>query len=228
MTKTGIFAVWVAFFLVSGSLPAQVDQRPVSLLVHVNPNGTWTGFDETHLDKGRFRMGIAAGLRLDYNFEKYYALSLGVQINQTGGSLVHKDQVVVDRTSGYDTLIPGTRLTYRLQYLEIPLAIKFMTPRIGYKRFFLETGLDLMFNTRALLDATDNNISKEPFQQGVGVFNLGYHAGLGFRYMFGQVLGMQAGLYYKNTFLDVTRENDIRKPDNTRLNEVGITIGLTI
>lgn len=228
MIKTRILAISFAALLIPAAILAQGDPRPVSLMVHVDPHGNWLGFDEDHLEKGPFRMGIGGGLRMEYNFEKYYAISFGVEINQTGGNLVHKNQVIADLTSGYDTLMPGTRLTYRLQYVEIPMAVKFMTPRIGYKRFFLETGLDLMFNTKALIDATDNNIIKEPFQQGVGVFNVAYHVGLGFRYMFGQVLGMQAGIYYKNSFLDLTRENDIRKPDNTRLNELGIAIGLTI
>jgi hypothetical protein len=45
-------------------------------------------------------------------------------------------------------------------------------------------------------------------------------------YAFGNGMGLQVQAIYKNTFLDVTRENDIRKPDNTRINQAGLSIGL--
>jgi hypothetical protein len=112
--------------------------------------------------------------------------------------------------------------------VDIPLSIKFLLPEIGYATWFAEIGLNPMFNTKALINATDNNIENEPFQQGIGKFNLAWHAGIGTNYSLGGRVSLQFALVYKNTFLDVTRENNIRKADNSRINQVGLRIGLVI
>ncbi len=226
--KTKITILLAVLFLVPGLILAQKEQPPVSLMIHLEPHTGWLNPDEAHLSRGPLRIGLAGGIRLDYYFESHYAFSLGIDLNQTGGNLKFAEAFDLDLTSGIETLMAGTQLTYRLQFVEIPMAFKFMTNQVGYTRYFLEAGLDPMFNTKALIDATDNNIIKEPFQQGVPMFNLAWHAGIGFRYSFGRILGLQAALFYKNCFLDMTDENLLRKPDNTRLNQVGISIGLTL
>ena len=215
-----------ALVLATTMAGAQDHERRLNFAINLEPHLNWIHPDETHLETGAFRLGIGSGLRVDYRFERFYALSVGLNWNQTGGNLIYKEPLILDLTSGMDTLQAGTRVTYRLQYVEIPIALKFILPEIGYKTWFFETGVDPMFNLKAVINATDDNIEDEPFDQGVGGFNVAWHAGLGFKHSFGSNLGVQFELIYKNTFLDVTRENDIRTADNSRINQVGISIGI--
>jgi len=210
------------------SLPvfAQESERPLRFMILAEPHLSWLSPDEQHLTPGKVRFGGGAEMRLEYNFDRYYAFSLGVGIDQTGGNLIYKDSLFLDRITGLDTLVPGTRVTYRLQYVEIPLSIKFKTPQIGYTTYFAEAGLDPMINIKALIDATDNSILKEPFQQGVARFNLAYHTSLGYMYEFANGMAVQVKAVYKNTFLDVTKEGNVRKPDNSRINQVALSFGL--
>jgi len=224
--KTPKLPVLLMALFCSVTLRAQQPDRLVRFMIQAEPHVNWMHADENHLSDGPERIGIGAGFRMDFQFEKYGAFSFGLGVNQTGGSLNFADTLYLDRTLNLDTLGPGACLTYRLQYVEIPLAIKFNLPEIGYTTWFTEFGLDPMFNTKALIDASEETIYKESFQQGVGWFNLGYHAGLGAVYSFGNNLSLQVLIVYRNTFLDVTRENDIRKPDNSRINQVGLSIGL--
>lgn len=226
--KTKVFLLVV--FLVAGSnlLFSQYSNRRLSFGVTAQPAICWIHADESTLTTGPVRLGFDGGFRIDYKFEKFYALSIGASFNQTGGTLVYKNALYLDLIHGLDTLQPGTKVTYRLQYVDIPLSIKFLLPEIGYATWFAEIGLNPMFNTKALINATDNNIENEPFQQGIGKFNLAWHAGIGTNYSLGGRVSLQFALVYKNTFLDVTRENNIRKADNSRINQVGLRIGLVI
>ena len=210
---------------IPASLRAQHPQRRVSFTFSLQPQLNWIHADEPSLEKGPVRLGFQFGLRADYKFERFFAFSCGVNLDQTGGNIVYRDALYLDLLRGRDTLMPGTKVTYRLQYVEIPVALKFIMPEIGYQTWFAEIGLDPMFNTRAFINATDNNINKEPFKQGISGFNLAWHTGLGMKYSLGGRLGLQLAIVYKNTFLDVTRENGIRKADNARINQVGLNVG---
>jgi hypothetical protein len=205
---------------------AQENDRPLRFMLLAEPHLSWLSPDEQHLAKGPVRFGGGAEMRLEYSFDRFYAFSLGVGIDQNGGNLIYKDSLYLDRITGFDTLVPGTRVTYRLQYVEIPLSIKFKTPQIGYTTYFAEAGLDPMFNIKTLIDATDNSILKEPFQQGIARFNLAYHTSLGYMYEFANGMALQVRAVYKNTFLDVTKESNVRKPDNARINQVAISFGI--
>jgi len=181
---------------------------------------------ERHLTGDTVRAGISAGLRMDIRLRKHTALSFGVDWNHTAGNLYYQNPVIIDRVYGLDTLGAGASLIYRMQYLEIPVALKFFLPEIGYTTLFCEAGLDPMFNTGATLTQKPRGFNKESFVQGVAHFNLAYHAGIGFIYSFGEHLALQVLALYENTFLDVTRENEVRTDDNTRLNQVGLSVGL--
>jgi len=224
--KTKVFLTAIILVFSPVLLHAQHSDRRVSFAISLQPHMNWIHADESYLSNGPVRLGIEGGLRLDYKFERFCALSFGVNLNQTGGNIIYKDALYLDLIHGNETLLPGTKVTYRLQYVEIPVALKFIMPEVGYSTWFLEIGVDPMINTSAFINATDNNIENEPFQQGVGKVNLAWHTGLGLNYSLGGNLSLQFAIVYKNTFLDVTRENNIRKADNARINQVGLNIGL--
>jgi len=224
--KTKVFLAAIILLFGSTLLHAQHSDRRVSFAFSLQPHLNWIHADESFLGQGPVRLGTEGGLRMDYKFERFYALSFGLNLNQTGGNIIYKDALYLDLIHGHDILQPGTRVTYRLQYVEIPVALKFIMPEIGYSTLFAEIGLDPMFNTQAFINATDNNIEKEPFQQGVNKFNLAWHTGIGINYSLGERLSLQFAIVYKNTFLDVTRENDSQKADNARINQVGLNMGI--
>lgn len=224
--KTKVFLTVMAVVFGSTLLKAQYSDREVSFAVNLQSHVSWMHGDEASISKGPIRLGMGGGLSLDYRLERFYALSFGISLNHTGGNITYRDSLYLELSRGKETLQPGTRVTYRLQYVEIPLAIKFNMPEIGYSTWFAEIGLDPMLNTRAFINATDNNINKEPFPEGLRKINLAWHTGFGLNYLLGRHRSLQFALMYKNTFMDVTREKDIRKADNVRINEVGIRIGL--
>jgi hypothetical protein len=224
--KTKVFLIALVLVFCVTTVKSQYREHRLNFIVNVEPHVNWFHPDEDHLVNGPIRLGFTGGLRFDYRFQKFYALSFGANWNQTGGNIIYKNPIYLDRTSGLDSVAANTKVTYRLQYVEIPVALKFFIPEIGYTTVFFEVGLDPMFNTQAYINATDNNIQKESFQQGINQFNLAWHSGLGFRYSLGGNISLQFALMYKNTFLDVTNESNIRKADNSRINQVGLNLGI--
>ena len=224
--KTKVILAAIILFTGFVSLQAQKSYRRVSFGFGLQPHVSWFHADEAALSKGPVRLGIEGGLRLDFALQRLIALSVGVNLNQTGGNIIYNESQILDLDSVSKTVDAGTRVTYRLQFIEVPIAIKLMLPEIGYSTWFAEIGLDPMFNSSAYINATDNNIQREPFQQGVSRFNLAWHSGLGINYSLGRRMSLQFALMYKNSFLDMTRENDIRDADNVRINQVGLKMGI--
>jgi len=219
--------MFLLFFLIPAiSLPAQPNEKPLRLMIQAEPHLNWFHAGQDHLTGDTVRPGIGLGMRLDYHYEKWGALSFGVNWNLTGGSLFFSGPVILDRSSGQDTLASGSKLIYGLRYVQIPVAMKFNLPEIGYTTLFCEVGLDPMIRTHAAITVRKEEILREEFLQGVAGFNLAYHAGAGFIYSFGNGLALQVLAVYTNTFLDVTTENDIRTPDNVRINQLGLSLGL--
>jgi hypothetical protein len=205
----------------------QVHQRPVNLLIHGGIHGSWLNPDETIPAGGRARMGLSAGLRMDYNFHKHFALSWGAGIIHAGGNVIYSDGLHAELDSGPVILPRGAQVNYRVQMLEAPVALKLQTNRIGYTRYFLEAGLDPLFRLKATINAPDQDLKNEPFTNGVPWFNLAYHAAAGFRYSFTRLLGFQVSIFYRNSFLDFTREAPLQPADNIRLNQTGLSLALT-
>jgi hypothetical protein len=226
--KTRSFVIILALLTGATVAQAQHKERRVSVAAVIEPHLNWMHADEARLANGPVRAGFGAGLRLDYRFAKYYAFSAGANWNVTGGNIIYSDPFILRLPSGTDILQANTRVTYRLRYVEIPIALKIILPEVGYSTWFFEAGIDPMFNTRSQINATDNNIEGVSFERGVAPFDLAWHSGIGLRYSLGSHLSWQIALVYKNTFLDVTREEGIRQPDNVRINQVGLNLALVL
>ncbi|MFO7616379.1 MAG: porin family protein [Bacteroidales bacterium] len=207
---------------------AQVQQRPVNLLILGGIHGSWLNPDETMPAGGRARMGLSAGLRMDYNFHPHFSLSWGVGILQAGGSVIYSDGLYADLDSGPVFLQRGATVTYRTQLMETTAALKLQTNRIGYTRFFLEAGLDPLFRLKNTINASNPELKKEPYTEGTPWFNLAYHTAIGFRYSFTRLLGFQASIFYRNSFLDFTNRSPLQPADLIRLNQAGISLALTL
>ena len=191
-----------------------------------SPHISWLKSDVKENDTGPVFLGYSAGVEFDYYFEKNYGFSTGIGIGKTGGSLTYTDQQVIHFSAGADTMAPGTKMTYQLQYLDIPLGLKFTSSEVGYTTIFADVGLNAMINTKATATATDNNYDKEPLPDEISVLNLAYHVEGGILYSFGNNLSLIVGLEYRNTFLDLTTDLGAKVADNTHINMVALKLGL--
>ncbi|MFW5821566.1 MAG: porin family protein [Bacteroidota bacterium] len=175
-----------------------------------NPQLTWfSGTDENYQANGSFP-GINIGLELDAFFTENYAFSTGISLNNIRGGAIY-DDILVYRLGETDKILePGSRMTYGLQYITVPLGLKFKTIEIGYSTYWLNTGLSPMFLIRSRVSDETDTFSKTDFIDETRFYNMNYFIEGGIEYSLGGNTAFIAGIGYHSGFFDVTKNSSYR------------------
>ncbi len=201
-------------------------QSETSLSIAVDPHISWFKNDNRDIDTKGVKPGISYGLIIDKFFGEKYAFSTGLFITHLGGKLSYSDTVLI--AGSVDTVIvpAGTVLTYNLQYLSIPVALKLKTVEIGYKTFYVELGLKAMVRINSKASAPDNLLVKDNISDETALFNLAYFFGGGMEFSVGGNTSIIGGLFYTNTFLDITKDLHQKPKDYLRASIMSFRIGV--
>lgn len=192
----------------------------------INPSINWMKPDIKEVKNEGIFTGVNIGITMNNYFTNNYAFSTGISINNTGGKVSYVDSTILQLTNRTDTLYPGNILTYKLQYITIPLGLKFKSDEIGYITFFAKAGIDPMINIKATGQTDDKKIDSESLDEEINLFNLGYHIGIGMQYSLGGQTAIQFGLNYQNGILDATTNNTSRVSDKLTINNVSLHCGI--
>ena len=142
----------------------------------------------------------------------------GTLQHEHGGNYWPNSELSDDRLNTGDKPLPdGVKLRYRLQYIEIPLAIKLRTEEKGYLRYYAELPiLTLGMNTQARgdIEGGDVNVEKENISKDVSFFNFQLGLGGGIEYSISPSTSLVAGLYLHTGLNDITKDDGITAEDN--------------
>ena len=199
----------------------------------ISPFLTWMNSDIKTVESQGSHFGYNIVANGEYKFATNYALRLGLGLSfSQGGSLKHNE------INGYGNLFPnsnlsstsldsitkGTIVKYRINYIEIPFALKMCTPEYGNYKFFAEVpSLFIGFRTTAQADiggSTDENITRDAI-----LLNLGWGLGAGVEYALNGSTSLIGGLYYQGGFTDVTKDDGADK-NKANTNRVVLRIGV--
>ena len=176
------------------------DVKKVRLGLTASPSFTWLAPDNKGYDNDGIRMGFKYGLLADFSiFESNnYFLHTGFTINSVGGKIKSPD-VIGDNSS----LVIATQgeSTYKLRYIDIPLAIKLKTNEIGYLTYYGVFGTELGFNIRAKRDYDNVLIDKqedEDIKDDVNLLKASLLIGAGVEYNISGNTMIVAGLSFAN------------------------------
>jgi len=199
--------LFILTFLIS-SLSAQSQGVRFSFIA--NPQFAWfSGNDDNYESNGIF-LGFNTGLEMDFFFSENYAFSTGITINNLKGGAIYSDSLVFDIGDKDKILIPDSRLTYNLQYLSVPLGLKFKTIEIGYSTYWLNTGITPMVRLKARATDETEYFEKENIITETRLFNINYFIEGGLEYSLGGNTALIAGLGYYTGFTDVTEKSNYR------------------
>jgi len=157
-------------------------------------------------------------IKAEYFYSPFisFATGLGITGNQ-GGRLVYENSVDVWADSdltppSLHNLPEDTKYITRLQYLEIPFALKIRTDELGrYRVFFEVPRFTLGITSKARGDIRNNGIEEDDqnIYQSVSRFNLSYGVMGGIEYSLTENISGIIGLNWKQGFVDVTDDSGI-------------------
>jgi hypothetical protein len=217
--KKRIVIYFVFIFL---SVSAFSQETNLRFGIFANPVISWLKPDVSDVSSKGNRLGFNIGLSMDRFFAKNYAFATGISIHNAGGSLFFKTATDIRTNRETVNLPKNTKVTYKLQYLHVPLGIKLCSNEIGYNTFYGQVGLDAMINIKATGISSSGQLDNDNISKEINLINLGYHIGGGVEYSIGGNTKLTAGLMYVNGFTDVTN----RGGDKVVLQNILIKLGV--
>ncbi|MFP4620405.1 MAG: porin family protein [Bacteroidales bacterium] len=175
--------------------------QDINFTVFAEPQLGWFTPNSKNIEAAGPMIGFNGGMNFDNFFAPNYAFSTGVSINNINGKIKYKERGTLEGLDSNYMISPSDVTEYHLQYINIPIGLKFKTIEIGYIKFYAHLGFDGNINIKAKANI--------PHEQNIDVtnelqwYNLGYYIGGGLEYSLGGTTAIVAGLTYKNGFLDV-------------------------
>jgi hypothetical protein len=194
-------------------------KKSLQFSLGTSPQVSWLKSDYSNVENEGIRLGIGFGLKADYYFTDNYAFSSGLMIVNSGGRLKYLDTNIGFKIDGStlvfntDPTLDGVTMTYKLQFVEIPLLLKMRTNEISGKTFYGLFGLSAQMNIQAKGEANQLSVNDARMRDEVNFLNVGYQIGGGVEYELGKNLGISGGLSFFNGFSDITTDDSGRKSD---------------
>lgn len=193
--------------------------------VFANPCLNWLKSDGKKVDNVSPVFGFDAGLTIDKFFADNYAISTGLSIATLGGKIDYNQENITFTTPDTTVKVPmKTDIKYSLQYITLPLGLKFKTKEIGYFTYFAHLGLTTQININAKATSDNNppSLDNDNIGEDIALFNMGYHFGGGVQYSIGGNTAIVLGITFTNGFLDVTKD----KNDNSKITSSSLALRL--
>jgi hypothetical protein len=210
--KRAILKIALIAFLIFASAVSNAQQK-IGFGIHADPVISWFSTDVNSIKNNGARPGFNFGLTFNKYFAQNYSFSAGISILSAGGKLVTKDTTVMDFSNFKSTVLPGSSIVYKIQYLAFPVGLKLETNQIGYLTFFSDLGLVPKVVINRKVDIPSANISNQNASNELRIFNMSYHISGGIEYSLGGTTSLLFGLDFDNNFLDITKENN-NQPKN--------------
>jgi hypothetical protein len=211
--------------------PGMTPQEPViSFGVHADPLISWFSSDIDSVRNDGARAGINFGISVYRYIGPNYSFSTGISIISSGGRLVSRKATNFDLSTGNGDLfvtVPANQpIVYKIQYLSIPLGLRFQTNQIGYITIFTDLGVDPKVVIGAKVDIPSNDIENHKAPEEVKDFNFSYHIAAGIEYSMGGNTEIVLGLGFENNFADITSDDGGQFQDKISQRMISLKIGV--
>ncbi|MFY0644512.1 MAG: PorT family protein [Bacteroidia bacterium] len=216
-------AILVLGLLLSHNSFAQEKSNEFKFGLKGSMNIGWIAPNSKSVERVGTNIGFSYGPMADYYFKPNYAVSMELLISQiNGGIMINSDQIFLSDSTA--TVVNGLTYTYKNQYVEIPLSLKFRTKEIGYMTYWANFGVAPAFliNAKAsitgtlptdisLLDPTDyktndnegDAFTTNNFDDQVFLARVPLIIGGGIEYKMAGSTSIYAGVRFNNSFSDM-------------------------
>lgn len=151
--------------------------------------------------------GYSFGLTADNFFYENYAITSGITLNTVNSTLSFYENIEWLLNNKPKQIDEGFPVNLTIQYVDIPLGMKFVSRDIGYLKIYASLGAKMMLRVKALAEIPDANIYKNSAKDEVALFNMGYFIGGGIEYSLGGNTSIVAGVNFNNGLIDLTENH---------------------
>jgi hypothetical protein len=169
---------------------------------------SWFGSDTKAFTPKGALLGYNAGFAFEQYFADRYAVTTGLSLNNSGGSLVfnYADELISTLDGDY-TINQGSLVKIRNQLLSVPLGLKFKTNEIGYLTIYADLGAKANIRFKSHVWEDNLMINKEVLTKDQFYFAyLSYYVGTGIQYSLGGPSAIQVGLTFSNGLTPLLKE----------------------
>ncbi len=206
-------------------LPARINVNKIHFGIYIAPDISWMHPTSTKSDDGNYyvnskggKAGYMWGLMMDYYFAPNYAIATGFDINSSGGRITTAYNPNLVSTSTANSVL-NTDFDYKLQYLEIPFALKLRSDPINndglkiYGQIGLTAAINISRKASYTVDYNDAGGNYRTLQGdnekltgslAVAPIILQLNLGAGIEYPLTPKLHFYSGLFFNNGFLPNT------------------------
>ncbi len=195
-----------------------------------SPNFSWFRTETRGWSNSGLDLGFSYGLIVDYEFAENYAITSGISILRTGGTM--KYRYMYD--PGGQNLDTEKRRDHHLRYLEFPIALKLQTSEMGYITYFGKFGLGLGFRLQAKaddrIDLSDDSTLRTKdmdISDNIRFLRAALIIGGGVEYNMGGRTSLLGGLTFHNGFSNVL-DKDNPFPDGAAPSAVNNYVEVTL
>lgn len=147
-----IFRILFVLFVSSQLAFGQGSDPVFHFGLKVVPNLGWIKTDDKDTKSDGSKFGFNYGLVTEFRFAENYAFVTGLDVSYRNAKIKGSSSDTVDN-SGVTTITTSVfERAMKIQYIEVPLTLKFKTNEIGYLRYFLQIGVAPGFKIRARAD----------------------------------------------------------------------------
>jgi hypothetical protein len=198
--------VSILFFIIFLIPAGRITAQNITFGIFADPVISWFSTSSKQTRNDGARAGFNFGFTFNRYFAKNYAFSSGINILNAGGRLVSSDTTNMKFNNITAMVLPGKPVVYNIQYLSIPIGLKFKSNQIGYITIFTDLGIDPKVVIGGKADIPSLDIKREAAMNELKTFHLSYHIMAGIEYSLGGSTSIIAGLGFDNNFTDVTKD----------------------
>lgn len=201
-------AIILTLFIIASQGIVHSEENKIRFSVFASPSINWFKSDVRSAKNESAVMGYNIGFGMDKYFAEHYAITTGASITTLGGKLKY-NYITTYNTSDTSIQVPANTLVkHRLQYISVPLGLKFTSREIGYTTIYANLGFASYLNINAVASTEDTQatLDRDNISKDIRFFNLAYYFGGGIKYSLGGNTAIIFGVNFSNGLLDVTKE----------------------
>ena len=203
--------------------------------LHAGPAYSWMSANKNTIKRFDTRFAFKAHLQAEYWFNPKMAFvgGLGFSLGQGGALEFKKGGDVVKEAELsepiYHDLPAGTRIVYRMNYLDLPFGLKLRTNEFkGYRYHLVAPEVILSMRTKARGDIAASGLpftKDEDLRGAMQFFVLFYGIYAGLEKTLSEDLSLVGGIRFSQSFTDITKDSG-QYSDGSKENSKGILSSL--